>query len=975
MTTSCPDEETLLQLLGASDATIPAELEQHLKRCRQCHKLVAAVAGTGASGPLVPHALTPGTQIGRFVVTQELGRGGMGIVYEATDQTLDRQIALKVLRVSGALFADMRMRLLREGRSLARVVHDNVVTIYEVGEHEGDLYLAMELVAGRRLDRWLQQGPTTREILRVFAQAGRGLRAVHNTGLSHRDFKPSNVLVSASGTVKVIDFGLAIDIAEWPIATTDGTNDTASDARVTASGAFVGTPAYAAPERVNGEKATVASDVYSYAATLFEALYGRLPHQNDRTTTVEPRNPIVRGPINTSEPKVPHPARLRRLVVQGLQSTAKLRPQTVTPYVEALERVLAARKRAIASTLMLGAVAAVAAITVTWPSQRRQTCTHTSDDDVWSHSQQASLQRAILGGDAAPSPANQAAWKRIRTDIDNYAHRLALARTANCQAAADGIQPTKVTALRTACLDRRRDQLTGVVSLLAKSGDTLHARALDTIVGMADIDECANMQHLEQSTTSTGHRDVERAIDHAEALHRAGNLMLAGTVGLDAIDQATATKSNALVARAHAIHAQVLRTQGDYARAVDAQTKALAGATKAGNENLLALTLAQAAVVAIGEQPRAATDIYANQASGLVERARLTSAVESRVGVLLAAYWVQTARHEKAQISIQASLARLAQLPQNADLSLTKAGLLEWDATLHMRKFDLDRARQQLEQAHSILTDRLGANHPRAATIANELLQLYERAGWSSITANNYREQALAAFDHLYGEDNAISLGLRARSQPDAARRVTLERAAVAAAQERFGPASKQVAHAAGRLAETLAAMKNWDSAVTYYQLAVESLEQRQARYELVRVSSDLAATLVEANRATEAVPHTARAITLCEEVCTKDGPLRSTVVAHWIAVLNAVVASPAHVKQLYASLNKKPGAVPPEFQLEVQLFNAGVDFEAAIESKDEARMAETKRRLESLFRTYKQQASYDPEFADVVKGFLRENK
>src|SRR4051794_1363964 len=153
--------------------------------------------------------LVRGTTVGRYLLVDQVGEGGMGVVYKAYDPELDRPIALKLLHMHDAADA-LRERLLREAQALARLSHPNVIAVYDVGVYEGHVFIAVEFVAGKTLRQWVaQERRSEREILDVFLAAGEGLAAAHRVGLVHRDFKPDNVMVGDDGRVRVLDFGLA----------------------------------------------------------------------------------------------------------------------------------------------------------------------------------------------------------------------------------------------------------------------------------------------------------------------------------------------------------------------------------------------------------------------------------------------------------------------------------------------------------------------------------------------------------------------------------------------------------------------------------------------------------------------------------------------------------------------------------------------------------------------------------------------
>ena len=167
-------------------------------------------ADTDHEQPVAPDTEPTPTRLSHYVLLSKLGAGGMGVVHAAYDETLDRKVAIKLLRTTTDRKA--HKRLVREAQSLAKLSHPNVVQIYEIGSSDGLIFLVMEFVKGRTLRAWLNQQPRSRsEILAVFEAAGRGLAAAHAAGLVHRDFKPDNVLVGRDGRARVTDFGLAFD--------------------------------------------------------------------------------------------------------------------------------------------------------------------------------------------------------------------------------------------------------------------------------------------------------------------------------------------------------------------------------------------------------------------------------------------------------------------------------------------------------------------------------------------------------------------------------------------------------------------------------------------------------------------------------------------------------------------------------------------------------------------------------------------
>ena len=267
-----------------------------------------------------------GSKIGGFVVTGELGAGGMGVVYAAHDPELDRRVALKVLRAAAATDEE-RMRMLREGQAMARVTHPNVITVYEVGVEGSLVFLAQELLDAGTLGEWLDKKPRSQaDIIDKFVAAGRGLAAAHKAGLVHRDFKPDNVLLGKDGRVRVSDFGLARALGPGEDDLPAKTRANMARAQLelsrspmsplTRTGAVLGTPMFMAPEQHNGERADERSDQFAFSVALYRALYGDWPYAGK--TAVALADAVIDGRMEKPPRGAKVPAWLRKIVVRGL---------------------------------------------------------------------------------------------------------------------------------------------------------------------------------------------------------------------------------------------------------------------------------------------------------------------------------------------------------------------------------------------------------------------------------------------------------------------------------------------------------------------------------------------------------------------------------------------------------------------------------------------------------------------------------
>ena len=305
------------------------------------HPAVATSAPKGAVPPSGKDARGTGAaerlrRLGRYVLLRELGKGGMGVVYAAYDEELDRRVALKLLHEQAAQSRDQRSQIIREAQALARVSAPNVVHVYDVGELSGQVYIAMEFVNGTTLTQWQQQpGRTWQEVLRMYLTAGEGLCAVHQAGLVHRDFKADNVLIGEDGRPRVADFGLALseqdprtmlglDSGEQAVSP----SSVSSPAEGASEGVILGTPLYMSPEQHMGKTTDARSDQFSFCVALYEALYQQLPFAGKtlaqlryRVLTGEPLPP----PVTSNVPRPIRDALLRGLRTDPGQRFASMR--------------------------------------------------------------------------------------------------------------------------------------------------------------------------------------------------------------------------------------------------------------------------------------------------------------------------------------------------------------------------------------------------------------------------------------------------------------------------------------------------------------------------------------------------------------------------------------------------------------------------------------------------------------------------
>ncbi|MGE5322898.1 MAG: serine/threonine protein kinase, partial [Actinomycetota bacterium] len=261
--------------------------------------------------------------VGRYEIIEELGRGAMGVVYKAKDPTIGRTVALKTLRldVHGLETAEMVRRFQNEARAAGVLSHPNIVTIYDAGEQDGIFYIAMEFMQGTTLHELLAEHHIlpTEDVIQYSRQICKGLDYAHSHGIVHRDVKPANIMITANGTVKIMDFGIA-----------------KAGGSMTSTGQVLGTPNYMSPEQVKGRPLDGRSDLFSFGVILYEMLTGEKPFVGQNVTTIIYKivneNPIAPRDLDVTV----HPG-LSAIVTRALAKSPDDRYQTGADLVRDLE--------------------------------------------------------------------------------------------------------------------------------------------------------------------------------------------------------------------------------------------------------------------------------------------------------------------------------------------------------------------------------------------------------------------------------------------------------------------------------------------------------------------------------------------------------------------------------------------------------------------------------------------------------------
>ncbi|WP_257461622.1 tetratricopeptide repeat protein [Archangium lipolyticum] len=508
----CPPEQVLAGFAsGSLPRTERSALEAHLARCSVCFEVVSALLAelgpaASVSSPAQPApVLARGTAMGRYLLLDPIGVGGMGVVYSAYDPGLDRKVALKLLSPHGphgASSPEGRLRLQREARALARLSHPNVVTVYDVGTEGEQVFVAMELVEGQTLGTWMSAGAHGwQQVLHCFQEAGRGLAAAHAVGLVHRDFKPDNVLIGREGRVRVTDFGLARVTEATPDPRPEDGVGAAPGARTGAqpsslSGTQAGTPRYMAPEQWLGAASGPWTDQFSFCVALWEALYGEHPFTSGPPAAL--RQEVVAGHLRTAPAQRQIPTRIHAALVRGLQSEPSARHPSMEALLAVLEMDPARRRRRVAalvgaSVLLVGLLGAGLA---QWTYRSAQLCAGGTArvQSAWGAAARESVRRGLL---ASGAPGAERTWELLTQRVDAYTSDWASMHREACEATrVRGEQSEQLLDRRMLCLEHALRRMSALARQLEHADRATADKALDAVHALPSLTECANTAAL-----------------------------------------------------------------------------------------------------------------------------------------------------------------------------------------------------------------------------------------------------------------------------------------------------------------------------------------------------------------------------------------------------------------------------------------------------------------------------------------------
>jgi tetratricopeptide (TPR) repeat protein/predicted Ser/Thr protein kinase len=654
-----------------------------------------------------------------------LGRGGMGVVYSAYDPELDRRVALKLLLPRGdeKKRSRGRVRLVREAQALARLSHPNVVTVHDVGEHDGQVFIAMEFIDGDTLKRWIKKGPHPwKQAVEVLSAAGRGLSAAHAKRMTHRDFKPDNVMLEAdSGRVVVMDFGLATapDIAslsdvESSLSSSLSSGDSSDG--LTRTGAVMGTPAYMAPDQHAGQP-TAASDQFSFCVTLYEALYGHRPFAG--TTLPAVMGAALRGEFRPTPQRSSVPRWLREVVVRGLAGRPRDRWPSMDALLQALQNDPSRRRWAFggAAGLVL-VVGGLYTSNVVRDERRQADCEKRSEavDAMWNQAKRDRIANAFASLDLSYA---EDVWARTEEKLDRSARRWQTTRLETCLA-----EPTTMPALRSAtdaCLDARLRSLQTVLRVLSDADGNVVPRA--TAIAELDIDECTDEAWLleaprlpDDPATRDTHLRMRQELFYSSTLRAASRIEEAAALQEALVSEAKELGEARLLAEARYQLGKSRSLQTRYKESAQLHEDAYFAAMEVSDRKLARLT-ALALIESHGQ--------------------RLADATTGRL-------W---ARHGQLLVDAHPNAKHQADLDQIL-------------AQMEFTAGHFDRALELSEGALAVFVDELGETSDRATSSRELLLAIYDRLGKTNEAIEMSRAVLSARLD-AYGEKHPYTLTAR----------------------------------------------------------------------------------------------------------------------------------------------------------------------------------------------------------------------
>ncbi len=875
------DDLQTLALPTTEDATVPSTGDEPL-------------AGTPSPLP---------RRVGRYVVLERIGSGGMGVVLGAWDAQLDRAVAIKLLHPR-ARGLNAGPRLQREAQALARLSHAHVVPVYDVGQHDGRCFVAMEWVRGCSLSQWLRDEPRSAEaILAMFLGAAAGLAAAHGAGIVHRDFKPDNVLVGDDGRARVVDFGLAVGHGDDSDASTRAVAvpaHSAFDTKLTATGIVVGTPAYMAPEQLRGCAADARSDQYSFCVALHEALFGERPrYDSDDTSRSLPAVRTGEGAASRAS------AMLRRVLARGLSLTPSQRWPSMDALIAALRRAHARPARL--RTRALGLLAAAATIAGVAGSgghrvaaddcARRVAAARARWDDA-AHDRVREALQATGRGYAGQT------WSLLADALDREVERTAVEHERQCEAS----RVDSVPAPMVACVEQREAAIAAVVDVLAQTDASSLERAPLVVAGLPPLEPCLDATRASQLPAVPTEPEQRAAVATArEALTTVRALRDArrfdeGLAQARALQQrATEIAFGPLGAEVDVELGSLLELLGEHDDAERTLAAAEVTAVAFGQDRTAAAAATR--LVGLVGYHRARTEdgaAWARHAASRMARFDASPRERALLANQIGAMHFRAGDYASAAATYEGVVAELdgtTDAGERQELANAYNNL----GNVRARQNRIADAAAALERAVAVMIEQLGPEHPTVATVLVNLGNVEYDLGHFA-AADTYHRRARELLERSVGREHPLyaaaltnhGLALHRLGRTDEG--IAALQQSIELKRARLGPEHPDLAFSLSNLGELERERGQLETALTLHRRALAIWDQVDGRhpyaaYPITNVALDLLAL----DRVDEAEPLLRRAVAMAGD-----------------GVVDASIAAAAQfgMAQLLARANGRPQAV-----------------------------------------------------------------
>ncbi len=802
----------------------------------------------------------------------------MGAVYRAFDPELNRNIAIKLLKLSRRGRALARERMLREAQALAQLSHPNVIAIHDVGTFDEGVFIAMELVEGKTVSQWLaSERPSWRQILEVFLAAGEGLSAAHTRGLIHRDVKPSNIMIGNDGRVRILDFGLARPMEsnahgdsadpaspralDLSVRSSDSTEtlfrtipdpleDDASEPapalasmdpssaastalyqQLTRTGTLIGTPAYMAPEQLLDGEVGPRSDQFSFCVSLYRALCGKRPFPG---TAVQDRiTALMCGEASTRLDETRIPRWLRAAVLRGLESDPGERWPSMDALLSTLRRNRDRHRRWIGKAAT-SSVAIVAVLVGTWLVATPEVCSGASEQiaEVWSPRRRAALLQAMNATDVPYAPVVSA---QVSARFDNYARAWAAAHTEACEATA--VRQEQSSAMldqRMACLAGRRQALDELAAILTQADPAAVARAVSAAATLPSIDACSDLAYLSSlvappsdEQTAAAARDQRRTVARIEQLRLTAQYQQALALAEPAQAAAEAIGYPPLHSELELALGRLRWNVGDYGQARTHLEEAFFSAQRLRYTAVAGEAALSLVNMLIGQQDSDAATTWARHGDALLanEGDRI---LRARFDIARGTLARTMGQLEEAEALQRQALAALEshEGPGGPHVPTALDGL----AAVLTIQGKLDEAEVMFRRALDMQRASMGEHHPAVARALCQVAVVLDRKGaYTEAVALN--RQALAIREQVLGPDHpevgAVLVNLSAvlDSAGQHAEAIEVGQRALTLTEKRFGPEHPNTARVHIMLGGALGSLGRITAARAHFEQALANFE------------------------------------------------------------------------------------------------------------------------------------------------------